>query len=335
LTEKGLSPFKIYSLVGCSSASLLTPGQAQLERLKALVLDGVTSRETKRAYATALDDFLRWYASAPRGGFTKATVNAYRSQLEERGLSSASINIRLSAVRKLATEAADNGLLPPHVAAGIARVKGARRLGVRTGNGLTLAQAEQLITLPDVSTLKGKRDRALLGLLIGCGLRRKEIAELECERIQQRDARWAIVDLTGKGGRLRTVPMPAWSRSLIDAWTAAAGISSGRIFRPINKGDRISGSSMTPQSVFETVKNYDDRIGNNIAPHDLRRYAESRTMPNALFGGAPAGRRQQTIRHSPEGPGRKAMLGRCKLSLIPIFSTGFAWGHWPLISTPT
>src|SRR2546430_11091907 len=103
-----------YSLV--MRGYLLSPGQAHLERLKSLVLDGVTSRETKRAYATALDDFLRWYASAPRGGFTKATVNAYRSQLEERGLSSASINIRLSAVRKLATEAADNGLLPPHVA---------------------------------------------------------------------------------------------------------------------------------------------------------------------------------------------------------------------------
>lgn len=253
------------------SASLLTPEQAQLERLKSLVLDGVTSRETKRAYGTALDDFLRWYASARRSGFTKAAVNAYRSQLEERGLASASINIRLSAVRKLATEAADNGLLPAHVAAGIARVKGARRLGVRTGNWLTLKQAEQLIILPDASTLKGKRDRALLGLLIGCGLRRKEIAELECERIQQREARWVIVDLTGKGGRVRTVPMPAWSRSLIDVWATAAGISSGCIFRPINKGDRISGSSMTAQAVFETVKNYADRIGIDIAPHDLRR----------------------------------------------------------------
>ena len=128
-------------------------------------------------------------------------------------------------------------------------MKGARRLGVRTGNWLTLKQAEQLITLPDTAKLKGKRDRALLGLLIGCGLRRKEIAELDCERIQQRDARWVIVDLTGKGGRVRTVPMPAWSKSVIDAWVSAAGISSGRIFRPINKGDRISGSSMTPRNV--------------------------------------------------------------------------------------
>ena len=85
---------------------------------------------------------------------------------------------------------------------------------------------------------------------------------------------------------------------------------------------------MTEKLEWHVVKEFATQMGNDrITPHDLRRYAESRTMPNALFGGAPAGRRQQTIRHIPEGPARKAMLGRCKLSLIPIFSTGFAWGH--------
>jgi integrase len=242
-----------------------------LSALKSLVLDTVSAPASKRAYGAALDDFLTWYSAEPRPGFTKATVTAFRAHLESRGLSSATINVKLAAVRKLAGEAADNGLLAPEIAGGIARVKGARRLGVRTGNWLTLDQAEQFIASPDPGTLKGKRDRALLGVLIGCGLRRKELANLDYECIQLREARWIIADLTGKGGRVRTVPMPAWAKAMLDVWTAAAGVVGGRVFRAINKGDRISGESMTPQSVFETVKHYADLAGVTAAPHDLRR----------------------------------------------------------------
>lgn len=242
-----------------------------LSALKSLVLDTVSASASKRAYGSALDDFLGWYTAEPRPGFTKATVTAFRAHLELRGLSAATINVKLAAVRKLAAEAADNGLLAPEIAGGIARVKGARRLGVRTGNWLTLDQAEKFIASPDPGTLKGKRDRALLGVLIGCGLRRKEIANLDYERIQLREARWIIADLTGKGGRVRTVPMPAWAKAMLDIWTAAAGVAGGRVFRAINKGDRIAGESMTAQSVFEAVKHYADLAGVTAAPHDLRR----------------------------------------------------------------
>ena len=84
-------------------------------------------------------------------------------------------------------------------------------------------QAEQLIAAPDLETLKGKRDRVILALMLGCGLRRNEVAELTFEDVQQRDGRWAIVDLQGKGGRVRTVPMPGWAKVAIDNWAAAAG----------------------------------------------------------------------------------------------------------------
>jgi integrase len=92
---------------------------------------------------------------------------------------------------------------------------------------LTIAQAERLIQQPNPAKLKGKRDRALLALMIGCGLRRAEASEVTFEHIQQRDGRWAIVDLLGKGGRLRTVPMPGWVKVKLDAWRAAAGLTSG------------------------------------------------------------------------------------------------------------
>lgn len=131
-------------------------------------------------------------------------------------------------------EAADNGLLDPEIAAGISRVKGAKRQGIRIGNWLTLPQAREFLAAPDLSTLKGKRDRTILATLIGCGLRRTETAELSVEHIQQREARWVVVDLVGKHGRVRSVPMPAWAKAATDAWTEAAGITSGRVFRAVN-----------------------------------------------------------------------------------------------------
>jgi site-specific recombinase XerD len=249
------------------------PNPDPIDRLKALVLDSVNSPESKRAYDRAITDFLKWVStSAPGTGFTKATVQAHKGHLLALGLSASSINVRMSAIRRLAAEAADNGLMDPNLASGVGRVKGVKREGVRTGNWLTVHQAEKLINAPDVSTLKGKRDRALLAVLVGCGLRREETALLTMEHIQQRDARWVVVDMRGKGGRVRTVPMPSWTKVAIDEWTAAAGFTSGRLFRRVNKGDNIGGDSMAAQSIFEMVKKYATEIGlEKIAPHDLRR----------------------------------------------------------------
>ena len=143
---------------------------ADWRRLKALVLDSVSSPITKRVYNLGLDEFFAWFAQEPRAGFTKATVSAWRVALEARGLGSVSINVRITAVRKLAVEAADNGLLAPELAAGITRVKGAKSIGVRVGNWLSVQQAQRLLNAPDVTTKKGLRDRAMLAILLGCGL---------------------------------------------------------------------------------------------------------------------------------------------------------------------
>jgi len=125
------------------------------EKLKALVLDSVSSPITKRVYNMALDEFLVWFQRVPRSGFTKATVSAWRVSLEERRLGSSSIIIRMSAIRKLAAEAADNGLLAPELAAGIARVKSAKSVGIRVGNWLSVRQAQSLLNAPDVTTVRG------------------------------------------------------------------------------------------------------------------------------------------------------------------------------------
>jgi site-specific recombinase XerD len=245
---------------------------AEWQRLKTLVLDSVSSPITRRVYNMALDEFIAWYRQEPRPGFTKATVSAWRVSLEARGLGSSSIIIRMSAIRKLAVEAADNGLLAPELAAGIVRVKSVKSTGIRVGNWLSLRQAQTLLSAPDTATVKGLRDRAILAVLLGCGLRRSEVAALTFAHVQERYGRWCIVDLVGKHSRVRTVPMPTWVKVAIDAWTSASGVGDGRIFRPVNRGDKVQGEAMSEKVVWQMLQRYATDAGvPGIAPHDCRR----------------------------------------------------------------
>src|SRR5213078_4931724 len=181
-------------------------------------------------------------------------------------------NVRITAVRKLAVEAADNGLLAPELAAGITRIKGVKSKGVRVGNWLSIQQAQKLLNTPDVATKKGLRDRAMLAVLLGCGLRRSEVAALTVNHVQQRDGRWCIVDLVGKHGRVRTIPMPTWVKVGIDAWTSATNVADGHIFRPVHRGDKVQGIALSEKVVWQLLQGYATAVGvPGIAPHDLRR----------------------------------------------------------------
>ena len=202
-----------------------------LDQAKAGVLNSLRSPESQRGYRHSIEEFIAWYCSEPRLSFNKTVVTRYRIHLETRQLAPGTINVRLAAVRRLAYEAADAGLLSPELAAGIRRVKGARKLGVRLGNWLTAEEARGLWQSPGTGTLKGKRDTALLAILLGCGLRPRELAELTIVLLQRREDRWAIVDLVGKGGHIRTVPVPDWVKRILDDWLLAAGIVAGRVFR--------------------------------------------------------------------------------------------------------
>lgn len=195
-----------------------------LEVAKSAVLSSLSCPDAQRGYRHAVDEFVDWYCSEPRLSFSKTVVVRYRMHLESRKLASGTINLRLGAVRRLAYEAADCGLLSADLAAGIRRVKGVKKLGVRLGNWLTADQGQDLWQAPDRERMKGKRDRALLAVLLPCGVRRHELADLTVDHLQQREGHWAIVDLRGKAGHVRTVPVPEWVRSLLDEWMNAAGI---------------------------------------------------------------------------------------------------------------
>ena len=276
LTNEGCSRTRHFGRqrTGVSGTTLIVTSAAQpvWERLRKLVVDSVPSVHSRRAYAHALDHFFLWYQDADRGPFSKALVQEYRRCLEAQGLAASTVNVRLAAVRKLAAEAADNGLIAPEFAAGIEKVKGAKQRGVRAGKWLERHQAAELLRAPADSTCKSVRDRAILGMLLGCALRRSELVALRVEDIQQRSGRWVLPDLRGKGNRLRTVPLPAWVKELVDRWLTAAGITSGPVFRPVTRANVVGIRPLTVNAVWWIVQEYAKKLAfGKLAPHDLRR----------------------------------------------------------------
>jgi site-specific recombinase XerC len=183
-----------------------------LEQSKSAVLNSLTSPGSQRSYDHAIREFIEWYCSEPRLAFNKTVVTRYRISLEQRHYASSTINLRLAAVRRLAYEAADCGLLSADLAAGIRRVKGVKKLGVKVGNWLTADQGRRLLSASRGDSLRCKRDYAAIGILLGCGLRRAEVVALSMDHIQQREEHWIIADLVGKGGHIRSIPYLTGSR---------------------------------------------------------------------------------------------------------------------------
>lgn len=277
-----------------STALTTTVTTANIQPIIDLVTNAVTSAHTKRAYSRALTDFMAWHTTSGQTGFSKATVQAHVTALRNQCVSASSINQRLTAIRKLALELADNGIIDQATAQAVGRVEGVRKEGKRLGNWLTKEQAQQLLELPNVTTIKGLRDRAILAVLLGCGLRREECAGLTVDHIQQREGRWVVVDLVGKRSKTRSVPMPSWAKYAIDSYLLAAGITEGALFRSVRRGDHIQADGMTAQAIFDVVRTYAQQIGVEVRPHDLRRtFAKL-----AHKGAAPIEQIQLSLGHS-------------------------------------
>ena len=243
-----------------------------LDHCKRAVLNSLGSPASRRVYEYAIDQFIAWYCSEPRLAFNRIVVVRYRMHLESRGLAANTINQQLAAVRRLAHEAADAGLLSPELAAGISRVRGVKQLGFRSGNWLSAAQSSEVLQHASGDGMRAKRDYAMLAMLFGCGFRRSELVGLELNEIQMRQGHWAVLDLIGKGGHIRTVPIPGWVKSALDQWMLAARITEGKIFRAVARTGKVWGNGISQNVVWYVVRTCSERVGlEHIAPHDLRR----------------------------------------------------------------
>jgi len=251
----------------------LTPAE---KKIIAMVIDGLPSENSRRAYQRHLQEFFIWHAPENQPELNKALINRYVKSLRGRKLSSSTINQKLSAIRKLATEAEDNNLIDSRIANGVRAVKGVPFRGRRTGNWLTKEEAQRWLNAPDTKTLKGVRDRALLEMLYATGLRVSELSKLTISSV---DIDRGIARLHGKGSRERIVPVGAsalaWltkylresaarREELIPAKTATA-----KSKQPLFLTSR--GQAITREWVWSLVKRYAKQAGvEQVSPHTFR-----------------------------------------------------------------
>jgi site-specific recombinase XerD len=227
-------------------------------------------------YEERLRHFATWLSTANLPLNDKRTIAAYKKALAADGKSASTVNGHLVAVRALLREAGDLGLLDQRAVERAASVKGVREKGTRAGNWLSVAEAQALLDLPDPQTLKGKRDRAVLAVLLFCGLRRSELASLTIKHLQTREGHHIIADLLGKGGRRRTIKLPVMVWRAIDEWLQASQRElqpESLVFVAMRKGDYLAeGETLSAQALYKLVKEYGAQIGHSeLAPHDLRR----------------------------------------------------------------
>jgi hypothetical protein len=151
-------------------------------------------------------------------------------------------------------------------------VKGVKQLGFRSGNWLSAEQSSEVLKHASGDSMRAKRDYAMLAMLFGCGFRRSELVRLEMDEVQMRQGHWAVVDLIGKGGHIRTVPIPQWVKAALNQWIVAAKVTEGRIFRAVARAGKVWGKGISQNVVWYVVKGCCERAGlEHIAPHDLRR----------------------------------------------------------------
>jgi len=247
---------------------------AATERAIQTTLDRVQSEHTRRAYERHLSEFFTWHRQNGERAISKELVQRYAAHLQRSKVSPATLNQKLSAIRTLAVCAAEIGALDPHVADGIKAVRGVKRASASdrsSGHSLTKQAAQKLLNTPNTATLKGLRDRAILALMIGCGLKRGEVIDLKFEDIRQRGDRWLLLNLGDSRSQDRASILPKWAKQAIDAYKSESGLKSGIVFRPINRGGNVAGERMTEQAIYNLVAEYAEAASlGSVAPNDLR-----------------------------------------------------------------
>lgn len=256
----------------------------QIKILADKACSGMT-KETRRAYRREMENFLKWLFVTGKP-LSFETLETYKEEMMRDGRGETGINQALTAIRKLIRKLPKYGLMTQEQADIICSVESIKIRGKKTHNWLTVKEAETLLAAPKESkranSLLAYRDRAILALLVGCGLRRSEVQSVTVEHIQQREGRWVIVDIVGKRNKARTVPMAGWCKAVIDQWLERSGIKEGQIIRQcswkvqIDDGLQFTrlyiGDSLSTTSIYNAVGRYSmAALGRMIAPHDLRR----------------------------------------------------------------
>jgi site-specific recombinase XerD len=272
------------------------PGDAQSLRIGPFNVDAILSglsEASRRVYRSHLERWHDWAHGAP---LDRERVESHMRSLQLEGRSAQVRNQSLAALKYLAMKAAQLGWIDSQTADQVQLIKTVPITETRTRNWLNAAQSSALLMAPDRSTLTGRRDAAVIALLLGCGLERAEACALKVEQVAlTTQGRMFIVDLAGRSGQVRNVSVPLWAVFDIQRWIEElAALEPGQVLRSITRSRTIQGS-LSPAAVRDIVRRYGAVIGlPDLSPHDLRR-SHSRM---ARSGGAPIEVIQKTLGHA-------------------------------------
>lgn len=267
-------------------------------------LEAVASTHTHRMYERALRRLAAWLDGRE---LTYAIAREYKAEMVSAEFSPQNINAHLAAIRFYVRELAKSGDLTIEQAESVCHIDGAKVRGRKLGNWLSIKEAEALLNAPDISNPLGLRDRAILALLVGAGLRRSEVVGLQIKHFERRTVvdedgssakRWMLIGVSGKHGRTRNIPLADWVKALVDQWTARAAITAGFLFRPVSWSKEkfwLKDEPLDSASLFYIVKRHGWQAERGqIAPHDLRR-----TFARLAYeGNAPIKQIQLALGHS-------------------------------------
>lgn len=236
-----------------------------------MVLDSVTSEHSKRAYHRALTQFVTWHKEAGQPALTKATVQAYIANLRAQGTGAASINQALSALRKLASEAADNGLLDPTLAAGIGNIKGEKHSSLPAGRSFTAGELSALLEVcAREQSILGIRDAAIIAVAYACGLRRASIVNLNLDDYDPETGELKI--FAAKRNKDLTAYVTGGAKLALDDWVRIRGDEPGPMFYQVRRGGHIKLNRLTTQAIYHVLQGRaaQAKIA-PLSPHDFRR----------------------------------------------------------------
>ena len=255
----------------------LTIYQPNIDQVVRLVADSLNSPKTAMVYEAEIRQFLGWWEEN-MGVYLSpmSALDAYKQKIVGE-VSRSTANKKLSAIRKLFLIMEREGMLSYEEVRKLEKVSNFPVKGQRIGHWLTYEEMLALRDAPNPETAKGIRDRAILAVMLGCGLRRFEVVSLNWGHIQKQGDTWVIFNLEGKHGRVRTVPVPPYTVERLNHYRELVNEVGTRaddpIFRNVTRYETW-GNRLSDQAIYLIVKEYGRQIGrDDITAHDLRRSA--------------------------------------------------------------
>lgn len=243
------------------------------------------NENTRRTYKNALQDFMQFTGIQKPEEFrqvTRAHIIAFRDQLKRKELSGSSIRNKLAAISSLFEYLCEKNAVTHNP------VKGTKRPPVESYEGKSPAlgdhQARALLDAPNSQTLKGKRDRAILAILLYHALRRAELCKLKVKDVQQERRGVLHMQVSGKGGKIRYLPIHPVVSRLIHDYLEESGHKhdeTSPLFRSLSNNRSMSKSAgITSDAIYKIVRFYSANLGFKIGVHSLRATAATNALEN-------------------------------------------------------